>query len=213
MFGRSKPLVVGLTGAVGAGKSTVARLLSQKGVAIIDADALGHGVVETSSRVKTELAAAFGPSIFTAHGGVDRLALARAAFASAEATARLNAIVHPRLWDRIKNEVASRSDADIVVIDAALIVEWGAGLPVDVVVVVDAPEDVRKKRSQDTYDETDFYARQSRQFDARGKKGQADVIVDNAGSWRELENKVDRLYRILKEMARGKTPRAKPVII
>jgi len=163
--------------------------------------------------VKTELAAAFGPSIFTAHGGVDRLALARAAFASAEATARLNAIVHPRLWDRIKNEVASRSDADIVVIDAALIVEWGAGLPVDVVVVVDAPEDVRKKRSQDTYDETDFYARQSRQFDARGKKGQADVIVDNAGSWRELENKVDRLYRILKEMARGKTPRAKPVII
>ena len=86
-------------------------------------------------------------------------------------------------------------------------------MPVDVVVVVDAPEDVRKKRSQDTYDETDFYARQSRQFDARGKKGQADVIVDNAGSWRELENKVDRLYRILKEMARGKTPRAKPVII
>lgn len=208
-----KPLVVGLTGPVGGGKSTVAALLSEKSVPIIDADALGRDVVETSTNVQTELAAAFGPSVITAAGNVDRPALARAAFASEEGTLRLNAIVHPPLWARIKSEVASRPDADVVVIDAALIVEWGAALPVDLVVVVDAPEDARRHRSRDKYDEKDFYARQGRQLDAQRKRARADVIVDNAGSPRELEEKVDRLYRMLKATASGKTARAKPVII
>jgi dephospho-CoA kinase len=208
-----KPLVVGLTGPIGAGKSAVAGLLSKKGLPIIDADTLGRDVVETAAHVKTELAAAFGTSIFTAAGGVDRLALARAAFETEEATRRLNAIVHPLLWTRVKSEVASYPDADVVVIDAALIVEWGATLPVDVVVVVDAPEAVRKKRSRRKYDEKDFYARQGHQLDARRKRARADVIIDNAGSQRELEKKVDRLYLILKETACGKPLRAKPVII
>lgn len=213
MSRRPKPLVVGLTGPVGGGKSTVAALLAKKNVPIIDADALGRDVVETSASVRTELAAAFGPSVVTADGGVDRPALARAAFASEEGTLRLNAIAHPLLWARIKSEVASRPDADVVVIDAALIVEWGAALPVDFVVVVDAPEDARRQRSRDKYDEKDFSARQGRQLDAERKRARADVIVDNAGSPRELEEKVDRLYVILKETASGKPARAKPVII
>jgi dephospho-CoA kinase len=209
----SKTLVVGLTGFIGAGKSTVAELLSKKGVPIIDADALGRDVLATSSSVKKELRAAFGPSIFTACGDVDRNALARAAFASEAAAGQLNAVVHPPLWERIKREVATYEDADVVVIDAALIVEWGTALPVEVVVVVDAPEGVREQRSWSKYGEEDFYARQSRQFDDQRKRARADVIVDNSGSLAELAKKVDLLYGLLLEMTHGRMLETKPLEI
>lgn len=209
----SKTLVVGLTGAIGAGKSTVAELLSERGLPVIDADALGRDVVETSARVKRGLREEFGPSVFAADGAVDRDALARAAFASEEATARLNALVHPDLWERVKRELAAREDADVVVIDAALIVEWGPALPVDAVVVVDAPEGVRKERSRGKYGEKDFYARQSRQFSERRKLARADVVVDNSGAPAELEDKVDRLYELLIRMAHGKKLETRPVVI
>ncbi len=159
------------------------------------------------------MAAAFGPSILTPDGAVDRQALARAAFASKEAAARLNALIHPPLWDRIKGEIAAQKGADIIVIDAALIVEWNRALPVDVVVVVDAPEGVRKARSRRKYDENDFDARQARQVDAAGKRAEADIIVDNAGSREELRDKVDLLYRTLVEKARGENLRVEPLII
>jgi len=213
MIASAKPLVVGLTGAIGAGKSTVAGLLSKKGVPVIDADALGRDVVKTSARVREGLRAAFGPSVFTARGDVDRDALARAAFASEEAAARLNAVVHPALWERIRRELAAHKNADVVVIDAALIVEWGSPLPVDLVVVVDAPEDVRKRRSRGKYGEEDFYARQRRQFDERRKLSRADVVVDNSGSPAELEKKVDILYRVLLETARGKSLEPGPLAV
>lgn len=208
-----KPLVVGLTGVIGAGKSTVAGLLSKKGVPVIDADVLGRDVITSSGRVRVGLRAAFGPSVFTARGDVDRDALARAAFASEEAAARLNAVVHPALWERIRLELASYENADVVVIDAALIVEWGTALPVDLVVVVDAPEEVRKRRSRGKYGEEDFYARQRRQFDGRRKLSRADVVVDNSGAPAELEKKVDILYRVLLETARGKSLEPGPLVI
>lgn len=209
----AKPLIVGLTGTIGAGKSMVAEMLSKKGVPIIDADALGRDVLAKSGRVKKELRAGFGPSIFAANGDVDRNALARAAFASEEAAERLNAVVHPPLWERIKREIAAYKNADVVVIDAALIVEWGAALPVDAVVVVEAPEKVRKLRSRAKYGEEDFYARQSRQFGERRKRIHANVIVDNSVPYAELEKKVDLLHSLLLEMARGKTLGAGPLEI
>lgn len=213
MPAKKKALIVGLTGPIGAGKTTVAGLLRERGVPIIDADALGRELLESSSRFKGELAAAFGPSILTADGAVDRRALARAAFASKETAARLNALIHPLLWDRIKSEIATQRGADIIVIDAALIVEWGQALPVDVVVVVDAPEDVRKARSRRKYEENDFDARQARQIDAAGKRAEADIIVDNAGSEEELREKVDVLFRALKDKAQGKNLPFEPLII
>jgi dephospho-CoA kinase len=190
-----RTLIVGLTGPIGAGKTTVAGLLREKGVPIVDADALGRELLESSSRFKAELAAAFGPSILTADGAVDRRALARAAFASKETAARLNALSHPLLWDRIKGEIAAQKGADIIVIDAALIVEWIKYLRVDVVVVVDAPENVRKARSRHKYEEDDFDARQARQIDAAGKRAEADIIVNNDGSEEKLKEKINVLFR------------------
>ncbi len=208
-----RTLIVGLTGPIGAGKTTVASLLGERSVPIIDADALGRELLESSSSFKAELAAAFGPSILTADGAVDRRALARAAFASKETAARLNALSHPLLWDRIKGEIAAQKGADIIVIDAALIVEWIKYLRVDVVVVVDAPENVRKARSRRKYEEDDFDARQARQIDAAGKRAEADIIVNNDGSEEELNEKVDILFRVLKDKAQGKNLRTEPLII
>ncbi len=205
--------MVGLTGAIGAGKTTVAKLLSRKGVPVIDADALGREILEMSEEARAAVRKAFGTSVFAADGLIDKTALARAAFASREAVERLNRAVHPALWKRIEAELASRRDVDVVAIDAALIVEWGTAVPVDVVVVVEAPEDARRERSRLKYAAEDFGARQAGQFDVKRKRARADVIVNNAGSLTDLEKKADRLYRVLLDVAGGKTLVDKPLII
>jgi dephospho-CoA kinase len=196
-------VVVGLTGAIGAGKSTVASLLAEKGAAVIDADALGREVWETSPRLRAGLAEAFGPQILAPDGDIDRKALAREAFASEKALARLNEVVHPLLWKRLRAEIAAQRNVPLVVVDAALIVEWGRSLPVDVVVVVDAPEGIRKERSRLKYEERDFYARQTRQLDAPAKRAAADIIIENGGSQAELAAKTELLYKILAAIAKG----------
>jgi dephospho-CoA kinase len=208
-----KTLVAGLTGPIGAGKSTVAELLAARGVPIIDADALGREVWVASDQLRAALAANFGPAILAGDGSIDQHALAREAFASEEATARLNEIVHPFLWARLKEEVAAHRNASFLVIDAALIVEWRDSLPVDVVVVVDAPESVRRERSRERYDDEDFSARQSRQLDAAAKRAAADIIIDNSGSQAELAIKAGILYNTLSGMARGDQNRAGTLVI
>jgi dephospho-CoA kinase len=213
MLKAHKPLVVGLTGAIGAGKTTVAKLLLDKGVPVIDADALGREILETSERARAALRDTFGPSVFAADGRINRAELARVAFSSRDAVKRLNEAVHPALVERIINELASCQDVDVVAIDAALIVEWGAALPVDLTVVVEAPEDIRRERSRLKYGADDFNARQMSQLDVVRKRARADVIIDNAGSLAGLKKKVDRLYRVLLELAGGKAPANKPLII
>lgn len=208
-----KPLVVGLTGAIGAGKTTVAKLLLDKGVPVIDADALGREILETSERVRAAVREAFGPSVFGADGRVNRAELARVAFSSRDTVKRLNEAVHPALVERIINELASYQNVDIVAIDAALIVEWGATLPVDLTVAVEAPEDIRRERSRQKYGAYDFSARQASQLDVLRKRVRADVIVDNAGSLADLKKKADRLYRVLLEVVEGKTLAKKPLTI
>jgi dephospho-CoA kinase len=208
-----KPLVVGLTGPIGAGKSTVAGLLAAKGIPVIDADVLGREVWEASDQLKAALAATFGPMILNPDGSVDRQALAREAFTSAEAAARLNEIVHPFLWARLKEEIAGRPKAGVVIVDAALIVEWRDSLPVDVIVVVDAAERVRRERTRDKYEGGDFSARQARQLDAAAKSAAANIVLDNSGSQAELAVKVDLLYNTLSAIAEsGRTPTEKLVI-
>jgi dephospho-CoA kinase len=208
-----KALVVGLTGPIGAGKSAVAALLAAKGVPVIDADELGREVWNASDQLKAALAATFGPPVLTPDGSIDRQALAREAFASEEATARLNDIVHPFLWARLTEEIAAHGNDAVVVVDAALIVEWRDSLPVDVVVVVDAPEDVRRERSRHKYDDGDFSVRQARQLDAASKRAAAHIVLDNSGSPAELAVKADLLYNMLSAIAESGHPPAETLVI
>lgn len=141
-------ITVGLTGNVAGGKTTVADRWRETGVHVIDADRLGHAILEEDGAARAALIEAFGPGIQTADGTIDRSELGEAAFATPEGTARLNAIVHPPLLARLDRELveAEQGGEDLVVIDAALIFEFGLDEELDVVVLVTAPRALRRER-------------------------------------------------------------------
>ncbi len=141
-------ITVGLTGNVAGGKTVVADRWRDAGVAVIDADRLGHAVLTDDREVQQTLIEAFGTEIVDADGSIDRVALGGRAFRSLEATARLNAIVHPPLLERLDREIdANRREGHrVVVVDAALIFEFGIPEDLDRIVLVTAPREVRATR-------------------------------------------------------------------
>jgi dephospho-CoA kinase len=187
---------VGLTGGIGAGKSTVARMLADRGAAVIDADRLAREVVEPGTEGLAAVGAAFGPEVLTPEGSLDRKALAARVFRDPEQLARLNSIVHP-LVEALTRDRAARLAPDAVVVnDIPLLVEVGAAGRYDLVVVVEAPEAVRVERlmSSRAMAEPDARARIAAQADAATRSAMADVVIDNAGSYDELVAAVDALW-------------------
>lgn len=189
---------VGLTGGIGSGKSTVARLLAARGATVIDADALAREAVAVGSRGLSEVVAAFGAGILRSDGSLDRSALAARVFADGAALARLEAIVHPevaRLSERVRGE--ARADA-VVVHDVPLLVEKDLGGRYDLVVVVDAPEDLRLARLVARgLPEADARARMAAQAGRAERLAAADVVIVNDGDLAVLEAQVDALWRRL----------------
>src|SRR5262249_10534522 len=141
--------IVGLTGGLGAGKTSVAKALVQAGARLVDADRLGHQVLE-DPRVRQELAEAFGKDVLGPDGRVKKDELGRRAFASAESLRRLNAISHPRLLTLLRAALQGFAAAGVhglVVLEAALLVEWDLGAWCDEVVAVTAPRATRAARA------------------------------------------------------------------
>jgi|SRR5262245_7687095 len=142
--------VVGLTGGLGAGKTSVARALVQAGARLVDADALGRQVLE-DKEVRAELARAFGADVLDDTGHVRRDVLGPRAFADRESLRRLNAISHPRLLGLLRlalDDLHTRGERGLVVLEAALLVEWDLGAWCDEVVAVTAPRAERARRAQ-----------------------------------------------------------------
>jgi dephospho-CoA kinase len=186
---------VGLTGGIGAGKSTVARLLADRGAAVIDADLLAREVVEPGSEGLAEVVAAFGRGIQAADGSLDRKALAARVFGDPKQLARLNAIVHPRVQALTRSRATHISPDSIVVHDIPLLVEVGAAGDYDLIVVVEAPEHVRVERlTSRGMAADDARARIAAQADFSTREAVADVVIDNAGSYDELVAAVDALW-------------------
>jgi len=190
-------VVVGLTGGLGAGKSTVARALAAAGARVVDADRMGHAVLEEAG-VRRELAAAFGADVLGADGGVRRDELGRRAFATPEALARLNAVVHPRLLSRLRDEIeslAAEGYRGLVVLDAALLVEWDLGAWCDVVVAVTAPLEARRRRAQTALglSDADVEARLARQLPEEERVRYADRVLVNDGSVEDLAERAAAL--------------------
>jgi len=208
----SKRLLVGLTGALGAGKSTVANVLRQRGALVINADALGHKLLANND-VKQELAGAFGFRILDNRGSINRRALAEAAFASGAAVNTLNRITAPPLLKLIAYTVEKAPANALVVIDAALILEWRAALAIDIIVVVDAPESARKRWTQEKYDADAFDRREQAQLPADKKRAAADIIILNDGDGDSLLFKGTTLYDILIRIKNGNDISTKPLII
>jgi dephospho-CoA kinase len=121
-------LTIGLTGGIGSGKSTVASILAELGALVWDADVIGHSVYEPGMPAHNELLAAFGSAILGPDGTIDRKALGRIVFADATALKRLNAIVHPRIFERIAamvREARAAGERRLIVIEAAILIESG----------------------------------------------------------------------------------------
>ena len=195
--------IVGLTGGLGAGKSTVARALAQAGARVIEADRLGHEVLEDAA-VRRELAAGFGADVLGADGRVRRDELGRRAFASPEALGRLNAIVHPRLLSRLRDEIetlAASGHRGLVVLEAALLVEWDLGSWCDVVVAVTSPLEQRRRRAQAALAlaDSEIDARLARQLPEEERVRYADRVLANDGSVEVLAERAAALARSLAE--------------
>src|SRR5512143_4343152 len=141
-------LRVGVTGSIGTGKSTVAAMLAARGAWVVDADRIGHALQEPGTACHRQIVEAFGAEILDANGGIDRRRLGARVFADPEARRRLEAIMHPAIWEACQREVcrAEAAGAPFGVVDAPLILETGQRHRFDVIVVVAAPEEVQMQR-------------------------------------------------------------------
>jgi dephospho-CoA kinase len=199
-------LRIGLTGGIGAGKSTVSAALAGHGAVVVDADRIAREVVEPGTPGLDAVVAAFGAQVLTAEGVLDRPALAAVVFADPDARRRLDGIVHPLVRRRAGElELAAReADEDAVVVhDVPLLVETGQAASYDLVLVVEAAPDVRVPRLVArglTAD--DARARMAAQATDEQRRAVADVVLRNDGTPDQLRAQVDRFWAERVEPAR-----------
>lgn len=189
-------LRVGLTGGIGAGKSTVSTQLAALGAVIVDADVIAREVVEPGTPGLAALVDAFGTEILLPDGALDRPALAAEAFGSDESRATLNSIVHPLVRSRIVELVSGASEDAIVVQDVPLLVEGGMGHAFNLVVIVHVDEEERVRRlvGQRGMPESDARARIAAQATDAARRAAADVWLDNNGLPGALDEEIRALW-------------------
>lgn len=189
-------ILVGLTGGIGSGKSTVSAMLAQRGAVIVDADAITREVQQAGSPVVRAIAERFGAEVIDAECNLNRAKVAEIVFADAEALAALNAIVHPAVGREINRRADSLAATEqVVVLDIPLLTEHPRpGMQGKV--VVDVPVDVQVERLVRLrgFGESDARARIARQASRNDRLTGADFVIDNSGSIDELAIQVDRLW-------------------
>ena len=196
-------LRVGLTGGIGSGKSEVSRRLAAHGAVVIDADLLAREVVAPGTDGLAEVVRAFGPEVLSADGSLDRPALGARVFGDDEARRRLERIIHPRVRARA-HELEAAADPDAVVVhDIPLLVETGQHDDFDVLVVVDAPDDVRVQRlaSARGMSADEARSRIAAQATREDRLAAADHVVSNDDSLATLDASVARLWDLLQGQA------------
>jgi dephospho-CoA kinase len=206
--------LVGLTGGIGSGKSTVAARLRAHGCEVIDADGVAREIVEPGESTLDDLVERFGRSILNEDGSLHRQELARLAFADDDARADLDRITHPRIAARIAERIAQigaaqdASPDEIVVVDHPLLIETGQTGRFDAVLVVMADEDLRVRRLVESRNliETDVRARMRAQADDAQRRAVATHIVHNEGSVADLLTQVDAVHADLVGAARRRSP-------
>lgn len=190
-------LQIGLTGGIGAGKTAVARRFAELGALVVDADALAREVVGPGSVGLDSVVAEFGSGVLAADGSLDRAALAKVVFGDDAARARLNAILHPLVGRRAAELIVAAPPDAVVVQDVPLLVETGAAGRYDLVVVVEAPVEVRAERlARDRGMAADeARARMAAQASDAERRAVADVVLVNDGDLDALRAQVDRVWR------------------
>lgn len=187
---------IGLTGGIGSGKTTVAAMLEAKGAVVIDADQISRDLVEPGGPALGELVTEFGPRILRSDGSLSRGELAAMAFSDPRATARLNEIMHPLIRAEAARRLAGHGGVPVVVYDMPLLVETGQRDLVDLVVVVDVPEDVQLDRTVRLrgLDAADVARRMEVQAGRAERLAAAEVVIDNSGDLASTQQQVDALW-------------------
>jgi dephospho-CoA kinase len=191
-----------LTGGIGAGKSAVSARLAERGAVVIDSDVLAREVVARGTEGLAEVVEVFG-DVLTPEGELDRPAVGRIVFGDEAARRRLEAIIHPRVRTRAAEIEAAAPDDAVVVHDIPLLVETGQADKFDVVLVVDVPPQLQIERLTGARGMTDEEARAriASQATREDRLAAADIVVDNSGSLRDLDQRVDEIWQELSKRA------------
>jgi len=201
---------VGVSGPLGSGKSTLGAALAAKGADLVSGDAVGHELLDEDGSLRRRLVEAFGDDILGPRGSIDRGALGRKAFRSPDSLRKLNGIVHPLLVARLRERIAAhrRRGNGVLVVDAALIPEWGIEAEFDLMVHVTAPKADRKARwcRARGLSAAEFERRERCQIPEKEKARHADVIIRNDGDEEQLKRKAETLWDLLDTTGTG-TPR------
>ena len=202
---RSDPvLLVGLTGGIGSGKSTVSALLAERGAVIVDADAIVREIQAPGGLAYQGIVDRFGPGVVAADGTLDRAAIAAVVFSDDEARADLNKLTHPLVGKVMAERIAANAETDnVVILDIPLLAERGReAYGVKGVIVVDCPVDeaVRRLVAYRGFTEADARARIAAQIDREKRLEMADFVIDNAGPPEALVEQVDRCWEWLQSL-------------
>jgi len=200
-------LLVGLTGGIGAGKSTVSGMLARRGAVILDADAFAREAVRSGTEGFRRVVERFGKGVVGPDGELDRPKLAAIVFNDPPALSDLEAMVHPEVRRMIADGLTTNLDGDaVVVLVNPLLIEMGTHRDCDVVVVVSVSPETQVTRSVARgMTEDDVRARLAAQLPLEDRARQADVLIDNEGSFEELESQVDQLWTRLLARAAAAT--------
>jgi dephospho-CoA kinase len=195
-------LRVGLTGGIASGKSTVSAIFRELGAVVIDADELARDVVAKGTPGLAAVVAEFGTGLLTQDGDLDRAAMGALVFNDEAARRRLEAIVHPLVFERIVDLESHAPEGSVIVHDIPLLAESGRADTFDAVVVVDVPPEVQVARMIDDrgWTEEDALARIAAQAEPEDRRAIATYLVENTGSRDDLRREIERVYAELRSL-------------
>ncbi len=189
-------LIVGITGGIGSGKSAVTERFERKGIVIVDADLAARVVVEPGGPALQAIAEHFGEGIIQADGSLDRAALRALVFADENERLWLERLTHPLIGQEIRERIAA-ADSPYTILSSPLLLETSQRELVDVVVVVDVPEEIQLQRTmaRDDNDEAQVRRIMAAQIGREQRLEQADIVIDNSRSLAELDGVVEELHK------------------
>jgi dephospho-CoA kinase len=198
-------LTVGLTGGIATGKSYVLSVLSELGCDVIDADTMAHLAIEPGRPAYQDIINEFGDKILNEDGVINRAALGAIIFANKAAREKLNAIVHPRVYEAQADwfeEVAQRDPSAIAVVDAALMIETGSYLRFDKLIVVYCDPEIQYQRlmERNGFSREQAQARISAQMPSQEKLGYADYSIDTSNGFEDTRRQAEKIYADLRSI-------------
>ncbi|MFQ5868613.1 MAG: dephospho-CoA kinase [Candidatus Zixiibacteriota bacterium] len=196
-------VVIGIAGGIATGKTEVAKLLVNRGAIIISGDELGREVIQENPGVLRELVEAFSEEILDENGKLNRRKLAQLAFRDPVSKKKLNNIIHPHLLRRLKErltQLRKKEGEKLVVVDAALIPDWGIKNWLDYLVIVDCTYENQLQRLKERgLSEQEAKDRIASQLSSERKRESADYLIENNGTLEELRQESEKLYLLIQE--------------